>query len=78
MVMYDLDNPERLTKEIIPFDSWNYMYTTNYTCSDTNSFYAVINPKGSKILDQKILQIKLTPQFETESMTEINFESMKL
>ena len=45
MVMYDLDRPEKLTKEIIPFDSWGHMFASPIIQPETNSYYCVVGDK---------------------------------
>ena len=43
LVIYDLDPPEKLAKDIIPFDSWNSIYSSRLVDPDTNSFYTCID-----------------------------------
>ena len=66
-VIYDLDPPEKLAKEIIPYDSWKSLYSSRHLDPDTNTFYSCIDKR-------KILETKLTPDFKLESNNEIKVE----
>ena len=70
LVIYDLDPPEKLAKEIIPFDSWKSIYSSRLFDPDTNSFYSCID-------QEKILVTKMTPEFKLESTTEVKVEVEK-